>query len=147
MFVCLTYSISQSISQVQKFSVFFFVCLFVCLFFWPKYHGNDVFLKFFSLFSTEIVWPQLRVAALLSTLQSSRPYGKNQLSSMYSFLRFCHLNFWYFPYSFKRDQRFCPAAKSAFETIAVVAVVLVVVVVLPCNSAAVMVSSEQKHLR
>ena len=106
--------------------------------------------KVFSLFSTEIVWPQLRVAALLSTLQSSRPYGKNRLSSMYSFLRFCHLNFWYFPYSFKRDQRFCPAAKSAFETIAVVdvvAVVVVIVVVLPCNSAAVMVSSEQKHLR
>ena len=76
MFVCLTYSISQGISQVQKFSVFFF--------FWPKYHRNDLFLKFFSLFSTEIVWPQLRVAALLSTLQSSRPYGNNWLSSMYT---------------------------------------------------------------
>ena len=69
---------------------------------------------------------------------------------MYSFLRFLPSQFLIFSIFLQKRPEILCSEKSAFETIAVVdvvAVVVVIVVVLPCNSAAVMVSSEQKHLR
>ena len=74
-------NISGQTPTTKFFGVFFFFFFFFC-----QNITKWSLPKVFSLFSTEIVWPQLRVAALLSTLQSSRPYGNNWLSSMYSFL-------------------------------------------------------------